>query len=96
MTLSNIDNMEGKKKRNFIKKTKIYMVSLKLMSISGVIEEKVINEILRLQMRHKNAFIKPVPTLGLGHCLRGLTKKRPQRVGGNKLFFLFIYLLKCV
>ena len=45
MTLSNIDNMEGKKKRNFIKKTKIYMVSLTLMSISGVIEEKVINEI---------------------------------------------------
>ena len=69
------------------------MVSLKLMSISGVIEEKVINEILRLQMRHKNAFIKPVPTLG--HCLRGPTRKRPQRVGGNKLFFLFIYLLKC-
>ena len=88
--------MKGKKKKeNFIKKTKIYMVSLKLMSISGVIEEKVINEILRLQMRHKNAFIKPVPTLGLGHCLRGPTRKRPQRVGGNKLFFLFIYLLKC-
>ena len=86
--------MEGKIK-NFIKKTKIYMVSLRLTSISGVIEEKVINEIRRLQMRLKNAFIKSVPTLGLGHHLRGPTREKPQRVGGNKLFFLFIYLLKC-
>ena len=72
------------------------MVSLTLMSISGVIEEKVINEILRLQMRHKNAFIKPVPTLGLGHCLRGPTRKRPQRVGGNKLFFFYLFIKMCV
>ena len=36
-----MDKIEGKKK-TFIRKTKIYMISLKLTSISGVIEEKVI------------------------------------------------------